>query len=34
MAQMESRVMKQLGWRGEGLVVAAQEPFYKDIIDA
>lgn len=32
MAQMENRVMNMLGWKGEGLVSAAQDPFYKDIV--
>lgn len=34
MAQMENRFMKQLGWKGEGLVSAAQQPFYKKIVEA
>lgn len=32
MADMENRYLKQLGWKGEGLVSAAQDPFYKGIV--
>lgn len=32
MAQMENRLMKQLGWEGEGLVSSVQDPVYRDIV--
>lgn len=32
MAQMENRLMKQLSWKGEGLVSEVQDPFYRDIV--
>lgn len=33
MARMENRVMKQLGWQGQGLVAAITDDRYKDVID-
>lgn len=34
MAKMENKILKELGWHGEGLVSSVQDSFYRDIVQS
>lgn len=34
MASMENKLLKELGWRGEGLISSVQDSVYRDIVQS